>query len=55
MVADVFNPRNGEAQAGELLSSRPAWSTMGVPGQLGYTMKPCLKGEGCYESYTDKE
>jgi hypothetical protein len=27
MVAHAFNPRTQEAEAGECLSSRPAWST----------------------------
>ena len=35
MVAHAFNPRTQEAEAGECLSSRPAWSTEWVPGQPG--------------------
>jgi hypothetical protein len=35
MVAHAFNPRTWEAEAGEFLSSRPAWSTERVPGQPG--------------------
>jgi hypothetical protein len=31
----LFNPSTWEAEAGEFLSSRPAWSTEGVPGQPG--------------------
>jgi hypothetical protein len=35
MVAQAFNPSTWEAEAGEFLSSRPAWSTEWVPGQPG--------------------
>jgi hypothetical protein len=35
MVARAFNPSTWEAEAGEFLSSRPAWSTELVPGQPG--------------------
>jgi hypothetical protein len=36
VVAHAFkNPSTWEAEAGGLLSSRPAWSTKGVPGQPG--------------------
>jgi hypothetical protein len=35
MVAHAFNPSTREAEAGGLLSSRPAWSTKWVPGQPG--------------------
>jgi hypothetical protein len=34
-VAHAFNPSTREAEAGEFLSSRPAWSTKWVPGQPG--------------------
>jgi hypothetical protein len=34
-VAHAFNPRTWEAEVGGFLSSRPAWSTEGVPGQSG--------------------
>jgi hypothetical protein len=34
-VAQAFNPSTWEAEAGRFLSSRPAWSTVGVPGQPG--------------------
>jgi hypothetical protein len=34
-VAYAFNPSTWEAEAGEFLSSRPAWSTERVPGQPG--------------------
>jgi hypothetical protein len=37
VVALAFNPSTWEAEAGRFLSSRPAWSTEWVPGQLGYT------------------
>ena len=33
VVAHIFNPSTQEAESGEFLSSRPAWSTEGVPGQ----------------------
>jgi hypothetical protein len=33
MVAHAFDPSTREAEAGGFLSSRPAWSTEGVPGQ----------------------
>jgi len=37
VVSHAFNPstREAEAEAGGFLSSRPAWSTEWVPGQLG--------------------
>jgi hypothetical protein len=35
MVGHTFNPSTWEAEAGEFLSSRPAWSTSRVPGQPG--------------------
>jgi hypothetical protein len=35
MVVYTFNPSTWEAEAGGFLSSRPAWSTKGVPGQPG--------------------
>jgi hypothetical protein len=35
VVAHAFNPSTWEAKAGRFLSSRPAWSTKGVPGQPG--------------------
>jgi hypothetical protein len=34
VVAHAFNPSTREAEAGGFLSSRPAWSTKWVPGQL---------------------
>jgi hypothetical protein len=33
VVMHAFNPSTREAEAGEFLSSRPAWSTERVPGQ----------------------
>jgi hypothetical protein len=42
VVAHAFNPSTWEAEAGGFLSSKPAWSTESVPGQPGYTEKPCL-------------
>jgi hypothetical protein len=35
VVVQTFNPSTWEAEAGVFLSSRPAWSTKGVPGQPG--------------------
>ena len=35
VVAHAFNPSTREAEAGGFLSSRPAWSTLLVPGQPG--------------------
>jgi hypothetical protein len=35
MVAHAFNPSTWEAEAGEFLSLRAAWSTEWVPGQPG--------------------
>jgi hypothetical protein len=39
----AFNPSTQEAEAGRFLSSMPAWSAKWVPGQPGYTEKPCLE------------
>jgi hypothetical protein len=35
VVVHAFNPSTWEAEAGEFLSSRPAWSIKWVPGQPG--------------------
>jgi hypothetical protein len=35
MVAHAFNPSTRKAEAGRLMSSRPAWSTKLVPEQSG--------------------
>jgi hypothetical protein len=35
VVELAFNPSTWEAEAGEFLSLRPAWSTEWVPGQPG--------------------
>jgi hypothetical protein len=35
VMAHIFNPSTREAEAGGLLSLRPAWSTEWVPGQPG--------------------
>jgi hypothetical protein len=43
VVAHAFSSSTQEAEAGGFLSSRPAWSTKWVPGQQGYTEKPCLE------------
>jgi hypothetical protein len=32
VATHTFNPSTEEAKAGESLSSRPAWSTGGIPG-----------------------
>ena len=42
VVAHACNPITWEAEAGESLSLRPAWSTEWVPDSQGYTEKPCL-------------
>jgi hypothetical protein len=42
VMMHTLNPGIWEAEAGGFLSSRPAWSTERVPGQQGYTEKPCL-------------
>ena len=34
VVAHAFNPSTREAETGGSLSSRPAWSTERVPGQV---------------------
>jgi hypothetical protein len=39
VVAHAFNPSTWEAEAGEFLSSRPAWSTECVPGHPGLHRK----------------
>ena len=36
------DPVSKQTEAGGSLNSRSAWSTEQVPGQLGYTVKPCL-------------
>jgi hypothetical protein len=44
VVAHTFNPSTWRQRQADFLSSRPAWSTEGVPGQPGlYTEKPCLE------------
>ena len=43
-MAYGFNSRIQEAEAGGFLSLKAAWSIESVPGQSGYTEKPCL---GC--------
>jgi hypothetical protein len=42
VVVHAFNPSIWEAEAGEFLSSRPAWSTEFQDSQ-GYTEKLCLE------------
>jgi hypothetical protein len=39
-MVHAFNPSTWEAEAGEFLSSRTAWSTEWVPGQPGLYRKP---------------
>jgi hypothetical protein len=43
VVALTINPSTRKVEASRFLSSRPAWSTKWVPGQPGYTEKPCLE------------
>jgi hypothetical protein len=43
VVVHTFNPSTWEAEAGEFLSSRPAWSTSEFQDSQGYTEKPCLE------------
>jgi hypothetical protein len=43
VVAHVFNPSTREAEAGGLLSLRPAWSQSEFQDSQGYTEKPCLE------------
>jgi hypothetical protein len=42
-VAHTFNPSTREAEAGEFLSSRPAWLQIEFQDSQGYTEKPCLE------------
>ena len=42
VVAHAFNPSTQEAKAGELLSSKPAWSKSEFQDSQDYTEKPCL-------------
>lgn len=44
MVVHAFNPNTWEAEAARSMSSRLAcFTTELVPGQSGYTEKPCIK------------
>jgi hypothetical protein len=43
VVAHAFSASTWEAEEGGSLSSRPAWSTEQVPGQLGLIEKPCFE------------
>jgi hypothetical protein len=43
VVALAFNPSTREAEAGEFLSSRPAWSKSECQDSQGYTEKPYLE------------
>jgi hypothetical protein len=45
MVAQTFNPSTGEAEVGRSLSSRPAWSTLGVLTSQSYIERPYLNKE----------
>jgi hypothetical protein len=43
VVVQAFNPSTWEAEAGGFLSSRPAWSTEGIPGKPELHRKTALK------------
>lgn len=43
MVAKAFNPSTRQAEGGQSLNSRLAWSVKGVPRQPGQQGKTCLK------------
>lgn len=43
MVAHSIDPSTQEAETSGFLSSRPAWSTKGIPGQLKLHSKPLSK------------
>jgi hypothetical protein len=45
VVAQAFSPSTWEAEAGEFLSLRPAWSTKWVPGQWGLHRNPVSKNQ----------
>jgi hypothetical protein len=53
MVANAFNPKTQEAEAGGFLSLRSAWSTKRISGQQGYIEKPCLSKEENNTKYID--
>jgi hypothetical protein len=38
----AFNPSTQQAEAGGYLSSKPTWSTKGVPGQPGWLHRETL-------------
>jgi hypothetical protein len=48
-VAHAFNPSTWEAEAGEFLSLRPAWSTEWAPGQ------PMLHRKTLYQKHKKKQ
>jgi hypothetical protein len=52
VVVHAFNPSTWEAEAGEFLSSRPAWSTEWVPGQPGLHRETLSRGGGG-DNYTN--
>jgi hypothetical protein len=43
MVVHTFNPITWKAEAGRLLSLRPAYSPKCAQDSQGYTEKPCLE------------
>jgi hypothetical protein len=43
VVVHTFNPSTREAEAGRLMSLRPAWSQSEFQDSQGYTEKPCLE------------
>ena len=55
MVAHAFNPSTREAETGEFLSSRPAWSTSEFQNSQGYTEKPCLEKKTKQNKQTNKK
>jgi hypothetical protein len=50
----AFNPSTWEAEAGEFLSLRPAWSTE-FQDSHGYTEKPCLQKSKQTNKQTNKQ
>ena len=54
MVAHVFNPSTGEAEAGGFLSSRPAWSTKGDLGHRTATQRSSVSKNKTH-THTDRQ
>jgi hypothetical protein len=55
VVAHVFNPSTSEAEAGEFLSSRPAWSTEWVPGLHRETLSRKQQQDKTKQNKTNKQ